>query len=99
MCRAAALRESPEEKACPTTREKAAPVPGAPDAARDPLPKWYAVQVETGREDAACALVLRAAEAEGLADAFDELFSPKRRTLSKVRGELVRGWSRFCPDT
>ena len=47
--------------------------------------------------DAACALVLRAAEAEGLADAFDELFSPKRRTLSKVRGELVRGLEPLLP--
>ena len=55
------------------------------------MTKWYAVQVETGREDAACALVLRAAEAAGLADAFDELFNPKRRTLSKVRGELAEG--------
>ena len=40
--------------------------PGSGRAGRGagPLPKWYAVQVETGREDAACALVLRAAEAD-----------------------------------
>ncbi len=61
------------------------------------MTKWYAVQVETGREDAACALVLRAAEAAGLADAFDELFSPKRRTLSKVRGELAEGLEPLLP--
>ena len=61
------------------------------------MTKWYAVQVETGREDAACALVLRAAEAAGLADAFDELFNPKRRTLSKVRGELAEGLEPLLP--
>lgn len=61
------------------------------------LPRWYAVQVEAGREDAACALVLRTARAAGLADAFDELFVPKRRTLSKVEGELVEGEEPLFP--
>ena len=61
------------------------------------MTRWYAVQVETGREDAACVLVLRAAEAAGLADAFDELFSPKRRTLSKVHGKLVEGLEPLLP--
>lgn len=55
------------------------------------------MQVETGREDAACELILRAAQAAGLARAFDELFSPKRRTLSKVRGELVEGQEPLLP--
>ncbi len=59
--------------------------------------KWYAVQVETGREDAACALILRAARAAGIADAFKELFSPKRRSLAKVRGELVAGLEPLLP--
>lgn len=59
--------------------------------------KWYAVQVETGREDAACALILRAAQAAGIADAFKDLFSPKRRTLAKVRGELVWGLEPLLP--
>ena len=59
--------------------------------------RWYAVQVETGRERAACALVLRTAEAAGLADAFDELFSPGRHTLSKVHGKLVEGLEPLLP--
>lgn len=59
--------------------------------------RWYAVQVETGREDAACALILRAARAAGIDDAFKELFSPKRRALAKVRGELVAGLEPLLP--
>ena len=61
------------------------------------MTRWYAVQVETGREDAACVLVLRTAEAAGLADAFDELFSPGRHTLSKVHGKLVEGLEPLLP--
>ncbi len=61
------------------------------------MAKWYAVQVETGREDLACELILRAARAAGLDDAFEELFSPKRRTLSKVDGKLVEGFEALLP--
>ena len=58
---------------------------------------WYAVQVETGREDASRDLIEQAARAAGLEGAFEELFVPKRRTLSKRSGELVEGEEPLFP--
>ena len=58
---------------------------------------WYAVQVETGREDASRDLIEQAARAADLEGAFEELFVPKRRTLYKRSGELVEGEEPLFP--
>lgn len=59
--------------------------------------RWYAVQVETGREDASCTMIEQAAEAADLTSSFEELFVPKRRTLTKIQGELTEGEEPLFP--
>lgn len=61
------------------------------------LSKWYAIQVETEREDTACEVILHTAQAKGLGGVFEELFSPKRATLTKQKGELVEGREPLLP--
>lgn len=45
---------------------------------------WYAVQVETGREEETLAWIGRAAAEQGVEDAFAELFVPKRSLWERV---------------
>ena len=54
-------------------------------AARGVLPRWYVVQVATGKEEAMCRLIERLAP-EG---SLDECFAPRYATEMKVRGEWV----------
>ena len=48
-------------------------------------PRWYVIQVVTGKEEAMCRLIERLAP-EG---SLDECFSPRYATEMKVRGEWV----------
>ena len=49
------------------------------------VPRWYVIQVVTGKEEAMCRLIERLAP-EG---SLDECFSPRYATEMKVRGEWV----------
>lgn len=59
--------------------------------------KWYAVQVVAGQEQAVCDFVTQIAEATGISDALDELFTPKRKTLRMSKGELIEGMEPLLP--
>ncbi|WP_165045735.1 antiterminator LoaP [Adlercreutzia sp. ZJ138] len=58
---------------------------------------WYAVQVFTGQEDKAVGLIGQTLTISGEENLVDEVFVPKRKTLTKQHGELVEGETALFP--
>ena len=67
-----------------------------------PKPGWYVVQVQTGREQKMCDLVLRISEELDLATDYDEpllqeCFSPQFKTRRKYDGQWIDKELRLLP--